>query len=74
MFNSPAVFGSVKNSFNWIKKIVETEMKEGFCTKLSSKALKKDQAKTSEWQTIVETTEHQDKSKAQKPNRAKTSK
>ena len=48
-------------------------MKEGFCTKLSSKALKKDQAKTSEWQTIVETTEHQDKSKAQKPSRKKTS-
>jgi len=31
-FNSPAVFGSVKMSFDWIKEVVEKEMKkEEFC-------------------------------------------
>jgi len=33
-FNSPAVFGSVKMSFDWIKEVVEKEMKkEEFCPK-----------------------------------------
>jgi len=33
-FNSPAVFGSVKMSFDWIKEVVENEMKEEeFCPK-----------------------------------------
>ena len=33
-FNSPAVFGSVKMSFDWIKKVVEKEMKKKeFCSK-----------------------------------------
>ena len=33
-FNSPAVFGSVKMSYDWIKEVVEKEMKtEEFCSK-----------------------------------------
>jgi len=31
-FNNPAVFGSIKKSFNWIKEVVQQEMKkEDFC-------------------------------------------
>ena len=31
-FNTPAVFGSVKKSFDWIKQVVEDEMPgEGYC-------------------------------------------
>jgi len=33
-FNSPALFGSVKKSFQWIKEVMEQEMKDGkYCPK-----------------------------------------
>ena len=33
-FNAPALFPSVKKSFNWIKEVVEKEMKrEEYCPK-----------------------------------------
>ena len=38
-FNSPAVFGSVKMSYDWIEKTVKDEMKdEGYCDKPEDKA------------------------------------
>ena len=33
-FNSPAIFGSVKRAYGWIKEVVEKEMGgKGYCPK-----------------------------------------
>ena len=37
-FNMPAIFGSVKMSFDWIKEVVEKEMGgKGYCPKKKGK-------------------------------------
>ena len=43
-FNSPAIFGSVKMSFDWIKQVVKKEMSEGgFCPKKEKNHMKQEQ-------------------------------
>ena len=37
-FNSPAIFGSVKMSFEWIKQVIEEEMEgKGYCQRKKKK-------------------------------------